>query len=172
MWLYPLVTLLCTVISRAMKHLCFTLCSGISMSLWVFCFIAEAGLELGNSRLWKDWEEWNKHCLLNIPGPLYLWMYSQVAYTQHTWKQAGCHSNVTWRGTHRAPPLAEEWKLLAVGGGMISSQGMWSLVGCSYNYGWPYVHAHMGSTNWTLWGLWEEDMKILGGGWRWHRRIL
>lgn len=51
---YLLLRLLCKVIPRAMKHLCFTLCSGIPMSLWVFGFIAEAGLELGNSRLWKD----------------------------------------------------------------------------------------------------------------------
>lgn len=152
-----------------MKHLCFyslqwnsnvtlgiLLHSRSRLGTWEFQIVERLFGKSGTNILfWTCQGHCTCECTVNM-----------VAYTQHTWKQAGSHSIVTWRGTHKVPPIAEELlEIVSCGrrddhfsGDVVPGR---LLIKC----GWLYVHAHMGGTNWTLWGVLKEDMKFfLGGG--------
>lgn len=108
---YPLLRMLCKVIPRAMKHLCFyslqwnsnvtlgiLLHSRSRLGTWEFQILERLfGRSETNIVFWTC----QGHCTCERTV-------NMVDYTQHTCKQAGRHSNVTWRGTHKVPPTAEE----------------------------------------------------------------
>lgn len=78
-------------------------------------------------------------------------------------KKVQAHYNYSMDGSeaHKTPLLSETWLTedSCWSRRNYSFLGFWPQIGFSCCSGWPYVHLHMNSTNWTCWVMEEEEKK-------------